>query len=175
MRVYAAQRGPEIEKVLRNSADPRQREASANLLGYADRSDAQIRSLGEAANDADDGVRNDAVRALAVLASARNAPLLKGDPAPFIEMLFSGRWTDRNKGSFLLAQLSRERNPVLLEELRDRALQPLVEGAKWDRSHSTSFLQILGRIANIPEARLGKLIRDGDTAQIIQAAELTNR
>lgn len=173
IRVYAAQRGPEIEKVLQNSADPKQREASAFLLGYADRSEVQIQNLFAATNDADEIVANNALRALAVLASAPNAPPLGINPAPLIGLLFSGQWTDRNKSSFLIAQLSRDRDPVLLEQLRERAMPPLIEGAGWDTSHGTCFLQILGRIAGIPESRLDELIEAGDKAQIIRAAEVT--
>lgn len=173
VRAYAAHRGPELEKVLRNAADPQQRRVSAWLLGYADRSTAQIQSLAKAASDADSEVRNNAVRALGVLASDRNAGPVGIAPGPFISLLFSGQWSDRNKGSLLLEKLTRQRDPALLAELRDKAFQPLIEGAGWDPGHAGFFLLILGRIANLPEDRLRKLVDAHDTDQIIQTAEHT--
>jgi hypothetical protein len=171
MRAYAANRGPELERVLRNSADVQQRRVSAWLLGYADRSPAQIQCLAEAATDPDEVVRNNAIRALEVLASAPTSTPIRIDPAPFISLLFSGKWLDRNKASILLAHLSRNRDPVLLGELHAKALQPLIEGARWkDLGHSSAFLAILGRIGGIPEARLDSLIAAGDKTPIIQAA-----
>ncbi|HKX00728.1 MAG TPA: HEAT repeat domain-containing protein [Bryobacteraceae bacterium] len=70
VRDYALAHGNELLHVLESSADPRQRQTAANTLGYARKSTRQIQALVQAARDPDDGVRNDAVRALGVLASA---------------------------------------------------------------------------------------------------------
>lgn len=172
MRTYALSHQPELERVLSNAAEAQQRQASAALLGYAKRSTAQIRALTRATHDPDDDVRNNALRSLWVLASARQTGGIQVQPAPFIDFLFSGNWTDRNKSSLLLEQLTRRRDPALLKELRTSALAPLIEGARWtDPGHCDPFLAILGRIGRIPEPRLEKLIVAGDRAQIVQAAQ----
>jgi len=107
-------REAEFERVLRNAADPQQRRVASEFLGYVPRSSMQIKALTEAVNDSDEVVRNNAVRALSVLGAARNAPSLAIDPQLFIAMLFSGRWTDRNKGSMVLARITEARDPALL-------------------------------------------------------------
>jgi hypothetical protein len=172
IRAFAAGRGEEIERVLHNSSDVQQRRASACLLGYADRSTAQIQGLVRATGDVDDDVRNNAMRALSVLASANDAAGIDTDPSPFITMLYSGQWTDRNKSSLLLFRLTHKRDPILLMKLREQALEPLIEGARWsDPGHSFGFLVILGRIEGIPEAQLLQMVTKGDSAGIIQTAE----
>jgi len=171
MRTYSLSHAAVLERVLLDSSEAQQRRASACLLGYAERSAAQVRSLIEAARDADEDVRNNALRALWVLAAASRTEGIQVPATPFIDLLFSGRWTDRNKSSLLLERLTRKGNPSLLRELRNRAMVPLIEGARWtDPGHCDPFLAILGRIGKIPEKRLQKLIRAGDKVQIIEAA-----
>jgi len=171
MRAYAIQHGAELERVLLRSVDVQQRRASATLLGYAERSAGQIRVLAEAVKDPDSDVRNNATRALSVLASAKGSNAIQVDPRIFIELLFSESWTDRNKGSRLLERFSFQRDPAFLSELREKAMQPLLEGTTWDAGHSYPFLAMLGRIGNIPEDKLSKLIKAGDISTIIHAAE----
>ncbi len=174
IHIYSMTREAEFEGVLRNAADPRQRRIAAEFLGYVPRSSAQIKALAEAVGDSDEEVRNNAVRALSVLAAARNARPLAIDPQPFIAMLFSGKWTDRNKGSMLLVRLTEGRDPALLAALRKQALPPLVEGGSWsDPGHAYAFLMILGRIADIPEDKLQQMIDGGNSAAIMAAAGST--
>ena len=146
MLAYAIHHGPKLEAVLHHAADVQQRRASAALLGYTQRSSSQIDALAHAANDADSLVRNNAVRALEVLAGAKDATGINVNPEPFIDLLFSEHWTDRNKGSFLLEKLSRNGDPVFLAKLRSEALLPLLEGAAWDSGHAYPFLELLKRI-----------------------------
>ena len=61
-----------IRSALDDCPQPQNRAAAATLLGYANRSRAQIDALVHAANDTDRVVRNNAVRALGVLASAQS-------------------------------------------------------------------------------------------------------
>lgn len=170
MRVFAMAHTGEIERVLREAKDVGQRRASAMLLGYAERSTAQVAALAAASNDEDSEVRNNAIRALIVLASG--GPLKDLDARPFIALQFSGSWTDRNKSSFLLEKLTAGRDPALLVQLRKQAMGPLIDGARWtSKDHAFPFLEILGRIGGIDDARLAKLISTGATDQIIAAAE----
>jgi len=169
VRAYALKHATEIERVLHGSKDANQRQAAAMLLGYGERSAEQVKDLAMAANDADSEVRNNAVRALGVLALAQ--PLAGLDVTPFVTMLYSGQWTDRNKASALFAHITQARDPLLLKRLRDEAMGPLLDGARWQSAgHAYFFLVLLGRVGGIDEARLQKLIDSGAKAEIIATA-----
>ncbi|MCW5982416.1 MAG: hypothetical protein KIT09_30295 [Bryobacteraceae bacterium] len=122
---------------------------AADALGYARQSRTQILALARAARDPDDEVRNNATRALSVLASSGLAIPIPTDT--FIEMLNSGRWTDRNKATALLDALTVSRNPGLLQAIRSRAMA-------------------LGRVAGLPEERLRELAWNGPVESIVAAA-----
>jgi hypothetical protein len=174
IHIYAMTREAEFERVLRDTADPHQRRVASEFLGYVPRSSKQIKALADAVNDPDEEVRNNSVRALSVLAAGRSARPLVIDPRPFIALLYSGKWTDRNKGSMLLARLTEGRDQALLAALRRQALAPLIEGGSWsDPGHAYAFLMILGRIAGIPEAKLQEMIEGDNSAAIIAAADRT--
>jgi hypothetical protein len=97
------------------------------------------------------------------------------DLKPLVDLLYSGTWTDRNKASWLIANLTEGRDPKMLAQLRETAMAPLVEGAQWDAGHAGFFLTILGRIGGIDEKKLEGMIAAGDSAEIIAAAEGTGR
>jgi hypothetical protein len=161
-----------LSQVLRSSADPEQRTVAAHFMGYARQSRSQIADLVWASRDRDEGVRNNAIRALGVLAESN--PKIAGQipPGPFIEMLKSGVWTDRNKGGYVLAQISKGRSVELLRLLRAEALEALIEMAHWrSAGHAASARTILGRIAGIEESRLNQMISAGVIEQIIDAAK----
>ena len=86
---------------------------------------------------------------------------------PFIALLNSPVWTDRNKSSLALDDLSAARDPKLLEALRRDALTSLVEMARWkSEGHATPSLRILARIAGLPE----EAVKISDRERIITAA-----
>lgn len=170
MRAYALGHERLLRRVLRSSADPEQRTVAANLLGYARQSRAQIADLVWASHDVDDGVRNDAIRALGVLAASSPKVASQIPPEGFIDMVSSGSWTDRNKAAFLLNELSKRRDPKLLGQLRSRGLDSLIEMARWrSRGHADFARILLGRIAGIEETRLQQLVAAGHVGQIIEA------
>jgi hypothetical protein len=159
-----------LRRVLRSSADPEQRSVAAYFLGYARQSRSQMADLVWATRDAHDGVRNNAIRALGVLAESSSKIAGQMPPGPFIEMVTSGVWTDRNKGSYVLEQISKSRSPKLLSLLRAQALEALIEMARWrSTGHAASARTLLGRIAGIEENRLQKMIAAGETEQIIHS------
>lgn len=164
-----------IRGVMKSSAEPNERRAAAYALEYAHQSRAQISALVQASRDADDTVRNNAVRALGVLASS-NERVAAWIPAKnFVRLLNSGVWEDRNKAGLLLAELSRGRNPRLLRLLRSEALDSLTEMARWrDPNHATDARMILGRIGGIEEGRLQKLLASGKVDEIINAVRTKN-
>jgi hypothetical protein len=172
LRTYALERGQELETVLRASADAQQRMTAAALLGYARRSPAQIRGLIDAILDPDSEVRNNAMRALVVLTSVKDAQPIKISVKPLEALLVSGQWSDRNKASLLLDQLTTTRDPQLLHELRAAVLDVLIEGASWhgDPGQADAFVILLGRIANMPEEQILRAPRERGLAEMIEKA-----
>lgn len=161
-----------LSQVLRSSRDPEQRRVAAQLMGYARQSRSQIADLVWATRDADDGARNNAIRALGVLAESNSKIAGQIPPRPFIEMLNSGVWTDRNKGGYVIEQISKGRSSKLLALLRAEALEALIEMARWrSGGHAAPARTILGRLAGIEESRLREMIAAGDIEQIIDAAK----
>lgn len=169
-RAYALHHESLVRLVLASAEDAAQRIAAAHILGYASQSAQQIRALVRASYDSDETVRNNAIRALGVLAQSNPGVAARIPPDHFIAMLSSGSWTDRNKAGFLLEKLSRTRNPKLLGQLRSRSLDSLSEMARWSSSGHAGFARtLLGRIAGIEETRLQQLVEAGQVDQIIGA------
>ena len=113
-----------------------------------------------AAFDADSEVRNNAVRALQVRRAAGPEVTRQIPAERFLPLLHSLTWSDRNKGSLLLAAMTESRDPALLKLLHDQALAPLREMAQWkNRGHASAALEMLGRMAGIEEGRLIEMIR----------------
>lgn len=167
MHKYAALHADQIRHVLRSSSDSNQRATAAEFLGYTNQSSQQIGDLVWASHDPDAGVRNNATRALGVLANSNSKTAARIPAGGFIEMLNSGNWTDRNKASELLMQLSKTRTPKLIEALRAKAQQSLLEMAQWRSGHAFSARVLLGRMAGIKETKLQKLAAANDQVEII--------
>ena len=169
MREYAKRHPRELLHVLASAADERQRIAAAHLLGYADESDEQIAALATASHDTSEHVRNNAVRALAVLADHDPATARKIPAAPFIDLLSSITWSDRNKALWLLSTITATRDAETLARVRREALEPLIEMAQWPSGHAFNARLLLGRIAGIEETRLQQLAAADDPAPILKA------
>lgn len=168
MHEYAARHEAVVRSVLRSSADAEQRQIAAQLLGYANQSERQIAELVRASRDPDDLVRNNATRALSVLASSSPRVAARIPAARFIELLNSGHWSDRDKAGSLLVELSEQRTPKLLAALRAQALQSLLEMARWrSPGHAYYARVLLGRMAGIEETRLQKLALDNRQVDLI--------
>jgi hypothetical protein len=168
IREYTLRNEPLILRVLASSSDARHRAIAAQMIGYGRQSPEQIDALVRASLDADESVRNDAVRALAVLAGAKPNLAQEIPAVPFIRLLRSGAWSDHNKASLLLLALTKSRDPKVLESLRAQALDSLVEMARWrSMGHAEAALWILGRIAGIEEDALNQVIEAGQPEAII--------
>ncbi len=171
---YAKRDLPNLRAVLRDSADAKHRAVAAQVLGYVDDKQAVVDDLAYAISDPDEGVRNDAMRTLLVFADAvptRSRPALRVPYAPFIALLDSPMWTDRNKSSGALAALSKDRDPDLLAALRARALTPLVEIARWKSAgHAWAGFMLLGRAAGFSEQDLSDNWARGEREKIIRLA-----
>ena len=168
IREYALRNESLILRVLASSKDARHRSIAAQMLGYGRQSAEQVDALVRASLDADDGVRNDAVRALAVLAGAKPNLAQRIPAEPFVRLLRSGAWSDHNKASLLLLALTKSLEPKVLASLRTEALDSLVEMARWrSTGHAEAALSILGRIAGIDEDALNRMIEAGQSETII--------
>ena len=173
IREFALANEDLLRKILSSSSDAEHRAIAAEFLGYVNVSARQIADLTDAARDPDEGVRNNAVRALGVIASSSQQRAAMIPPKPFIALLKSDKWFDRNKGAWLLINLTQSRDPKLLKRLRKEAMDGLIEMARWHfAGHASSARRLLGRIAGIEEAKLDALVMRNDQAEaIIDAAQ----
>lgn len=172
IREYALRNETLILKILASSADARHRAIAAQMLGYGRQSNEQLDALVHASFDADDGVRNDAVRALAVLAGAKPDLAKKIPPEPFVRLLRSGAWSDHNKACLLLLALTRSRDANVLALIRGEGLDSLVEMARWrSTGHAEAALLILGRTADLDEDSVQPLIEAGQVDEITRRAQ----
>jgi hypothetical protein len=171
---FAAQDLPRLRAVLRDASDASQRSLAVEIIAYSARKREVVRDLVYALDDPDAGVRNDAMRALAVLAVfARNSPgqRIKIPVRPFVRMLNSIVWTDRNKSALALNQLTAtRRDPAIIASLRRSALPSLVEMARWKSpGHAGPAFTLLGRAGNFSEAEIQRAWQSGDRESLIKA------
>jgi hypothetical protein len=169
---YARANAAAVFDVLAHSSSGRDRIAAAWIAGYAPQNQDQIAALLQAINDPNDNVRNNAVRVLAVLAF-HDARVARQIPAePFIRMLHSPDWTDRNKAMALLDPITAARDPQTLESLRRQALAPLRQMSRWTVwGHAEMAARLLGRASGIPEDRLRALLEAKDVSTILRESE----
>jgi hypothetical protein len=164
----------EIREVLRNSDDEVQRAMAAYVLVYASRKSDVVNDLQYALKDADAGVRNNAARsllALSVLAKLNPSSDVRISPTWFIEMLNSLSWSDRNRALKALQTLTDSRDPLVLDQLRTRALDALIDMARWKTlSHALPAFILLGRVAGMPEPEIQAAWTSGDREAVITAA-----
>jgi len=171
---FAARDGKKLRDVLRNSSDAGQRALAAQVLGYSADKNAVVEDLVRAVRDPSPEVRNDAMRALFIIAKyARAHPELKIQVPtdPFIDLLDSPEWTDRNKASMALMALTETRDPALLSRLRERALPPLIDVARWKSAgHGAPGYAILGRIGGLSEDAIREAWQNRNPDAVILAA-----
>jgi hypothetical protein len=171
---FAARDTDVLRNVLLTSAEAGHRALATQIIAYhADRK-AVARDLLHAVGDPDGDVRNNAVRALALLAKWANGhPEAEIDiPAePFIGFLNSVSWTDRNKGVFVLMALTDSRDPALLGQLRVRALPSLVEMARWTHpGHALGAFIVLARMAGMDDGAAFQAWQAGEREDVIGQA-----
>lgn len=155
IRKYALSNSAQLFSVSRGSSLARHREIAVDAIGFGLHSADQIDALTHSALDPDPTVRNNAIRALSVLASSEvelEAPI---PFATFVHLLSSEVRTDRSKAVALLSELTESRDPGVLEAIFRRSFVPLVECARWSWSgHAYPARVVLGRIGGIDEATI---------------------
>ena len=170
----AAKHRDSLRAVLRTSDDEDHRGLAAEVLAYPRTSRASCADLVYAMSDPSAEVRNNATRALAVIALyGQQHPELKITVPyePFVDLLNSMAWTDRNKASLALMQLTESRDPALLKALRTRAFDAMVDIAQWTNpGHAMAGIIMLGRMAGLPDAEIFAMYERGERDKIIAAA-----
>jgi hypothetical protein len=172
--LFATDHLAELRDVLRNSSDEEQRAIAAYVIGYAPNKLDVINDLQYALKDSDAGVRTNATRSLVAIEGLNKLdPKLgiKISPTWFIEMLNSLSWSDRNRAVMALQILTDKPDTGVLDQIRDRALQSLVEMARWKTlSHALPPYLLLGRIAGLPEEQVQAAWEKGDREWVIAQA-----
>jgi hypothetical protein len=170
----AAQYVGQLRDVLRHSADANERALASRVMAYVADKRTVIDDLELAMRDPDSEVRNNATRALWLIARlGQQTPALgiQVPPQPFVDLLNSVVWSDRNKSSFALMELTQPRDPSLLRALRTGALPSLIDIARWtSRNHAMPGIVILGRIGAMPDSAIFARLQSGDVSAVIAAA-----
>jgi hypothetical protein len=168
-----------LQRVIRESADPEHRAMAAYILGYAKDKASVHNDLQFALRDPDETVRANALRALAAFAvyGRKNPDAgLKVSPTWMIEMLNSLVWTDRNNAAVALVTLTETRDEGVLDQIRTRALQSVLEMAQWRHlPHALPAFILAGRLAGLSEDALQEAWKKEDRAPVINAARSSKK
>ncbi|MGH9255494.1 MAG: HEAT repeat domain-containing protein [Vicinamibacterales bacterium] len=171
---YAARNMKRLRDVLRRSSDAEHRALAAVVLGYAADKRAIIGDLVYGMSDPEEDVRNYAMRALGVIVQfAEQSPALRirVPSQPFVDLLTSPSFSDRNKALFALLQLSVSRDAPLIASLRARALESLIEMARWkSEGHAFAAFWLLGRLGGLSEEGIQEAWDRRDREAVIDAA-----
>jgi len=165
---------PLLRDVLRNAPEPEERAIAAAVIGYAPAKPPILDDLQYALQDPEESVRANAARslkAIAVLASKQPALGIRISPTWLIELLNSVVLTDRVEAVNVLLALTDNAGASVLQQIRQRALPPLEEMARWNtpRYALPPFL-LLGRLAGLPDAQVQQLWEKGDRQAVIEKA-----
>jgi len=133
-----------------------------------------VNDLQYALRDADSGVRINAARnllALAVFARLNPAAGVTISPTWFIEMLNSLAFTDRIRAVKALEILTDTRDAMVLSQMRERALDALIEMARWKSLENAlpAFL-LVGRIAGLSDSDIQTRWTSGGRDAVIAMA-----
>ena len=160
--------------VLRDSSDSNHRALAAQILGYATNKNAVVGDLIHALGDPSEDVRNNAMRAVAIFARIQAPPTratVRIPPEQLVALLGSPAWSDRNKASLALMQLTERPDSALLRLLRRQALVPLAEMARWkSEGHAMPAFMMLGRIAGRTDDEIQAAWTQGQREQLIESA-----
>lgn len=165
-----------IRGVLRDSADPAQRAIAAAVIGYAPDKKAVLDDLQFAMQDPDESVRANALRGLTAIAvlSVREPAL--GIRIPFtwfVEMLNSLALSDRTRAAAALVNLTEADGAAALQQIRERALDSVIEMARWKtlRYALPAFI-LAGRMAGMSQQEIEAAWTRGDRESVLERLRL---
>ncbi len=170
-----------IRDVLRNSVNEEHRAIAAYVLGYASNKKAVVEDLLHAVRDPDDTVRSNAMRALAaieILAKLQPGLKIEIPPTWLVEMLNSIIWTDRTSAAVNLVNLTESRPDAILAQIRERALDAVIDMARWKHlPHALPGYILLGRILGMDEEEIQEAWSSGNRLSLVERAveELGNK
>jgi hypothetical protein len=160
-----------LRTALRRSAVAETRATAAFVMGFSPRKSIALGDLQYAVQDADPGVRANAARglkALAVLAAADAELGLRVEPTWLVAMLHSIYLTDRLAATSTLIQVTDSRPESTLTLLRERAMDELVEMARWQYlPHALPAYLLAGRALGIPEEELHAAWSQGEREKML--------
>jgi hypothetical protein len=163
-----------IRDVIRNSVNEEHRAIAAYVIGYAPEKEKVVDDLLYALRDSDDAVRDNAMRSLAAIeVLAKRKPTLKIEIPPtwLVEMLNSIVWTDRTAAAVNLVNLTEWRTEGVLEQLKDRALDSLIDMARWKHlPHALPAYILLGRVLGMEEEEIQKNWSSEDRLALVERA-----
>ena len=170
---FAGAHLPLLREVLRDSDDAEQRAIAATVIGYAPNKKEVVNDLAYALQDPGDAVRANALRslnAIAVLARLQPQLGIHVPPTWFVEMLNSIVLSDRTRAANVLVTLT-DQDAATLDQIRDRALDSVVEMAQWKvlRYALPPFI-LVGRLAGMNEQEIQKAWTGGDRQAAIGLA-----
>jgi hypothetical protein len=155
---WANEEFSDLRKVLRSCAYDDQRATAAQIIAYHFDKGEAVPELMYAIIDESEEVRNNAIKALAIIAyyaSKHPEKKINIPYMPFIRLINSVEMSDRNQGSQVLVQLTRSREPEILSKLKELSLPALREMALWKSEvHAFPGYVILARIAGLPEEEI---------------------
>jgi len=171
---FAGAHWPLLREVLRDSADEEQRAMAAAIIGYAPNKKEAVNDLEAALQDPDDAVRSNALRSLNAMAVlARLQPKLKIEVSPtwFVEMLNSIVLSDRTRAATALVTLTERNGAAALQQIRERALDSVVEMAQWkDLRYALPAFILTGRLAGMTEPEIQKAWTEGRRQDVVDIA-----
>jgi hypothetical protein len=148
---------PALRQALKEG-DEEERAIAAYAIGYVTDKRAVINDLQLAMRDPGAKVRENALRSLAAFTVlARRDPSLEMQVLPtwIVEMLHSLDWSDRQQAIHVLLTLTEIREPKLMQLLKERSRDALVEMARWKYlPHALPAYVLLGRSAGMAETEI---------------------
>jgi hypothetical protein len=163
-----------LRDVLSESGDDEQRAMAATIISYAPIKRDAVNNLESAMQDPDEAVRANALRALnaiAVLARLQPSLGIHVSPTWFVEMLNSIVLSDRTRAATALVTLTDQDAAGALDQIRDRALDSVVEMAQWNElRYALPAFILTGRIAGMSEPEIQKAWTSGHRQEVIGIA-----
>jgi len=163
-----------LRDVLSESGDDEQRAMAATIIGYAPIKKDAVNNLESAMQDPDEAVRANALRALnAIAVLGRLQPNLEIHVSStwFVEMLNSIVLSDRTRAATALVTLTDQDAAGALDQIRDRALDSVVEMAQWkELRYALPAFILTGRIAGMSEPEIQKAWTSGHRQEVIGIA-----
>lgn len=172
-----------LDRAVRQSGDPEEREMAAYLLQYAPRgprtTKVMLDALQYALQDQEDSVRQNAIRSLqavAVGAKLHSDQQIAVPPTWFVELLNSVVWSDRRNASRALVELTETRDPDTLALIRQRSLDSVIEMARWhDLHHALPAFILAGRLGGLSDKQIQDAWVGGNREPVLQKALHPNK